>query len=163
VEPREVRTRKKESGMSELLLIRFFKDEILRKPTKLVEVIDEDLVELAGKMLACMKFNHGCGLSANQIGVDKKFCVVSFNEQTKDMALVNPEIVEKSKKKKLLYEGCLSAPRIFPPTKRHIEVKVKFQDLKGDDKELILKDLDARIIQHEVDHLNGKMVIDEYR
>lgn len=92
--------------MSELLLIRFFKDAILRKPTKLVDIIDEGLVELAGKMLACMKFNHGCGLSANQIGVDKKFCVVSLDNSTKDMALVNPEIVETSKKKKMLYVYC---------------------------------------------------------
>lgn len=145
------------------LRIHLYSEPVLQTPCEPVTVIDEALVELAGKMLAQMKINRGVGLSANQIGVNKKFCVVAFDGGKQLMVLINPTIIKASKEKVKLYEGCLSAPGIYPPVKRHKEVMVQFQNLKGEKCVYEMTDLDARIIQHEIDHLNGKMVVDPYR
>ncbi len=114
-------------------------------------------------MFATMRKNRGVGLSANQVGINKQFCVVLLDNGNRAMALVNPVIISKSKEKEKLYEGCLSAPKIFPPVKRHKKVVVEFQNLKGDRVVLEMTDIDARIIQHELDHLAGKTVVDPYR
>lgn len=114
-------------------------------------------------MLATMRLNRGVGLSANQVGINKQFCVVSLDNNTTQMALINPVIIYRSKEKVKLYEGCLSAPTIYPPTKRHKKIIVQFQNLKGDKCVFEMTDIDARIIQHELDHLAGKMTIDSYR
>ena len=108
-----------------------------------------------------MKFNRGVGLSANQVGIDKSICIASLEKQTKDIILVNPVIVKKSKEKEKLYEGCLSIPKVYPPMKRFIEVTVDFQNITGDNQRITVTGFDARILQHEIDHLNGKLVIDE--
>lgn len=110
-----------------------------------------------------MRLNHGVGLSANQVGINKQFCVVSLENNTRQMALINPKIIFKSKEKVKLWEGCLSAPTIYPPMKRHQRVVVQFQNLAGEKCVFEMTDIDARIIQHELDHLAGKMVIDSYR
>lgn len=145
------------------LRIHPYSDAALTTPCTPVTVIDEALVELAGKMLAQMKLNRGVGLSANQVGINKTFCVVALEGGKTLMAMINPTIIKASKEKVKLYEGCLSAPGIYPPVKRHKEVMVQFQNLKGEKCVFEMTDLDARIIQHEIDHLNGKMVIDPYR
>lgn len=147
--------------MSDLFVV-LYTDPILHKPVKQVEVIDDALMELAGQMLVTMRRYHGVGLSANQVGIDKNFCVVSLENNTKQLALINPKIIDTSKKKVLLYEGCLSAPRVFPPMKRHQSVIVEFQDFSGGKNVYEFTDLDARIIQHELDHLSGKTVVDPY-
>lgn len=114
-------------------------------------------------MLATMRINRGVGLSANQVGINKQFCVVSLENNTRQMALINPVIISRSKEKVKLYEGCLSAPTIYPPIKRSQKIIVQFQNLKGEKCVFEMTDIDARIIQHELDHLAGRMVIDSYR
>lgn len=146
----------------ENLYIRIYTDPILHKKCEPVTVIDDALVELAGKMLVIMRKNRGVGLSANQIGVDKQFCVVNLDGGKTQLAMINPKIIEHSKKRILLYEGCLSAPKIFPPSKRYDRVVVQFQDFQGEVVTYEMTDMDARIIQHEIDHLNGKTVVDNY-
>ena len=137
-----------------------YTDSILHRPTEQVDDIDDDLLDTLSKMLFCMKENTGVGLSANQVGINRRFCVVSLNNGQSQMAMINPIIVERSTKKILLNEGCLSAPRIWLPTKRHQKVKVKFTSLTGEENEYEMTDNDARIIQHECDHLDGKMITD---
>jgi peptide deformylase len=148
---------------SDKLYIRLYTDKVLQTTCEPVTVIDDSLMELAGKMIATMRINRGVGLSANQVGINKQFCVVSLEKGTRQMALINPIIIHKSKERIKLYEGCLSAPGVYPPTKRYQKVVVQFQNLKGDKSVFEMTDLDARIIQHELDHLAGKMVIDSYR
>lgn len=145
------------------LSIRLYTDPCLQTPCEPITVIDDSLIELAGKMLATMRLNRGVGLSANQVGINKQFCVVSLDGGKMPMALINPIIIKRSKEKVKLYEGCLSAPTIYPPIKRSQKIIVQFQNLKGDKTVFEMTDIDARIIQHELDHLAGRMVIDSYR
>ena len=145
--------------MTDTLKLSYHTDPILHKPTQ--KVTDDDLIILAGKMIGSMKFNRGVGLSANQVGIDKSICIASLEKQTKDIILVNPIIVKKSKEKEKLYEGCLSVPKVYPPMKRFVEVTVEYQTVTGEVQWMTAKGFDARILQHEIDHLNGKLVIDE--
>lgn len=149
--------------MGNTLFLRLFTDKIIQTKTEPVEIFDDSLLELAGKMIGSMKFNRGAGLSANQVGVSKRLCVVSLEDGTNDMVLVNPYITEKSGKKIASVEGCLSAPKVFPTIKRFEKIKVVYQTVNGDKKEMNLEGFDARIIQHEVDHLAGKTIIDTFR
>ena len=148
--------------MTDTLKLSYHTDPILHKPTKKVTEFTDDLIILAGQMIGSMKFNRGVGLSANQVGIDKSICIVSLEKQTKDIVLVNPVIVKKSKTKEKLYEGCLSVPKVYPPMKRALEVTVDFQTITGYKQRITVTGFDARIVQHEIDHLNGKLVIDKF-
>jgi peptide deformylase len=145
------------------LFIHLYSDKALTTPCDPITEITDELFDLAGKMFATMRKNRGVGLSANQVGVNKRFCVVLLDNGNRTLAMVNPVIISKSKEKVKLYEGCLSAPKIFPPVKRHQRVVVEFTTLKGEKTAFEMTDIDARIIQHELDHLDGKTVVDPYR
>ena len=100
---------------------------------------------------------NGIGLAANQIGIDKRVCVVNVKEP---LVLINPKIVEKSKEKFVFPEGCLSFPEIRGDITRAEEIRVKYQDLDGVHHTIECDGLLARCIQHEVDHLKGILFID---
>ena len=142
------------------IYIRHYKDPVLREVCKLVENIDDDLFDLAGKMMACMKCNRGVGLAANQIGIPIRFCVISVENNSRQMALINPVVESISKETDILSEGCLSLPTVYIPVERAKKIVVKFQDLAGEEQVYEFTDLDARIIQHELDHLRGKLIND---
>lgn len=144
----------------ETVYIRHYKDPILREQCKPVEKIDDALFDLAGKMMACMKHNRGVGLAANQVGVPIRFCVISVENNDKQMALINPIIESHSDDTEILSEGCLSLPTMYIPIERFKKVVVKFKDLLGDEQVYEFTDIDARIVQHELDHLNGKLIND---
>jgi len=147
--------------MNDKLAVRLFTYEGLHEVCKKVEKIDDEIFEIVSKMILCMKLNHGLGLSANQVGIQKQICVVSLENNTKQMALVNPKITHVSKKKKVRgTEGCLSAPRVFMPRKRFKEIIVECLDLTGKEQKYHVTDMDARILQHEIDHLRGRMITD---
>ena len=147
--------------MIDKVAVRLYMDPGLHKPCDPIKDIDDDIFELVSKMLICMKINYGVGLSANQVGVQKQLCVVSLENNTKQMAMINPKITHVSKKdRKKLSEGCLSAPRVFVPKKRYKEIVVECLNLQGDKQIFHLTNLDARILQHEIDHLNGITIID---
>lgn len=137
-----------------------FTEPILHKPTELVKTIDSEIVEAVSDMLFIMNKNTGVGLSANQAGLSKRFCVVNLKNGTLPLVLINPKIIEKSKEKIKLDEGCLSAPRIWLPMKRYKTIRIVCLSLKGEECEYEMTDLDARIVQHECDHLDGKMITD---
>lgn len=136
-----------------------YTDPILHKPCTPVAEINNDLLELAGSMIVEMHANRGVGLAANQVGIDKRFAVVSLENGTKDFAIINPEIIDKSKEKEVYSEGCLSCPGVSIPMKRPTRVVVRCYDLHSNEVTYEFTGLDARILQHEIDHLNGRMII----
>lgn len=145
----------------EKIYIRHYKDPVLRENCKPVETIDDKLFDLAGKMMACMKNNRGVGLAANQVGIPIRFCVISVENGAKQMALINPVVVSLSLDDTDIFsEGCLSLPTVYIPVERAKKIVVQFKDLSGEEQVFEFTDLDARVVQHELDHLNGKLITD---
>ena len=142
--------------------IRVLYDEILKKPTKQVEVFDENLEILANNMRDIMHKNRGMGLSANQIGLDMQLFVIELkpdkNKKISEIpftTIVNPEIIRTSNEKDKMVEGCLSLPGLEAEVERSTGITLKGQTIKGKKVQIKTKGLFARIIQHETDHLNG--------
>ncbi len=141
------------------LKLEAFINPIMHKKCEPVTEIDDNLLELIGKMFVKMQENNGVGLAANQVGISKQLCVATVENQTKLMAFINPKIIFRNKKKFKLKEGCLSAPGIMVARKRNTEIHVECLNIQGKKEVYKLTDFDARILQHEIDHLNGIMCI----
>lgn len=122
--------------------------------------INDDIRKLAKNMVIIMNKNDGLGLSACQIGKNIRMFVV-LKELSEKNIFINPEIVKISKKTDILEEGCLSLPGVYLPIKRAISLKIKALDENNKKFNLKAKDLLARTIQHEIDHLNGILIIDK--
>lgn len=135
-------------------------DEILRKKSKEVEVVDEKIKTLIEDMIETMHKYNGVGLAAVQVGVLKKVIVIDTYEKEEQFVLINPEII-KQKGEQEVEEGCLSFPNKFGRIKRPFEVTVIALDANGNKFKLTAKGLLAQAICHEVDHLNGKLFIDK--
>lgn len=131
---------------------------ILRTTTKKVAAVTKDVQKLLKDMEATTIAADGLGLAAPQIGSDQRVCVARINGRLTPM--VNPEITWKSAITETAEEGCLSLPGTWVPVSRAVEITVTFQNAKGERKELKLADMDARVVQHETDHLDGKLIID---
>ena len=135
--------------------------KVLRQRAKPVTKFEE-MEPLGRQMLEEMHRSHGVGLAAPQIGISQRIIVAdasSFDAAQKPMVLVNPEIVER-RGEELSWEGCLSLPGIEVEVKRSKEIRVKAQATDGTPLDLRLKNFPARIIQHELDHLNGILLLD---
>ncbi len=130
---------------------------MLRISTRPVEVFDDALRRLADDMLATMYDAPGVGLAAPQIGVQKRICV--FDAGDGPRVLVNPEIVEASGEWEF-EEGCLSVPGHFWNITRPAYVRAVGQDLDGARVEFAGEELLGRVLQHETDHLNGRLLIE---
>ncbi len=131
------------------------KDPILRKKCQKVKDINS-VKELILNMKETMRSAQGAGLAAPQVGELKRIIVVHFPGEEEPFCLVNPRVFSKSFKKYFDYEGCLSFPEVFLKIKRAKKIKVKALNEKGEKISLSLQGLPARIVQHEIDHLNGK-------
>lgn len=140
------------------LQIRIDGDPILRKKSRKVEVIDEDLHRLIDDMYETMYEAQGVGLAAVQIGKLKQLIVIDDYEGTK-IVLINPECVAEEGSSEAL-EGCLSVPERVGKVKRFEKIKIKYTDRDGEEKTLEAEDFLARIIQHEMDHLEGILYTD---
>jgi peptide deformylase len=136
--------------------IRIYPDSILRKKAQSVENIDGRVKDIADRLAEVMYANKGIGLAAPQIGVLSQIIVVSHGNTWK--ALINPEIVA-GEGESLMEEGCLSLPTIEVPVKRMEKVFVKGRDLQGKEVSLELFGFPGRVYQHEIDHLNGILII----
>jgi peptide deformylase len=124
---------------------------------------DEELVELSERMLETMYQNYGCGLAAPQVGVHKRIIVVDCadpEEEPEPIVLVNPEIVALSGDPVTEMEGCLSLPGISVPISRQPFARVKYLDLEGNECLVEGDGLLGRCLQHEVDHLDGRTLIE---
>ncbi len=142
---------------------------ILRKKSEIIEetkILDKDFQNLLLDMEETMIKKDGAGLAAPQIGKNIRVVVVSHNSKT--LFLINPQITKKSWAKEIEEEGCLSVLNekgeiIYAPIERHKKVNCIYFDEKGNKKKIFADKLFARVIQHELDHLDGILFIDRLR
>ena len=145
-----------------LLKILIFPDPRLRTVAKTVEVVDDSIKKLAQDMLETMYQGSGIGLAATQVNVHKRVIVLDISESKEEpLILINPEIKKIiDPNKKIFSEGCLSVPGFYEELKRPSSVEISYLDIDGERKLLSANDLLAVVIQHEMDHLDGKMMVD---
>ena len=136
-----------------MLTIRTLGDKVLAQKAKRVASIDDTIRNLCASMIDTMIKSGGIGLAANQVGILKRIIVVSDEGNIK--VFINPEITNFSEEKVSFEEGCLSLPQTFLTITRSENIMVKYRDLKGKPRMEKYSGLTARIIQHEVDHLDG--------
>ena len=138
-------------------------DRVLRQPAKRVAKVDNDLRDLARKMLQTMYSEDGIGLAAPQVGVNKQLLVIDADpedEKNRPLILINPKVTSYSKELATGQEGCLSIPGVYLDVIRPAAVEISYKDESGRPRKLKADDLVARVIQHEMDHLNGVLFVD---
>ncbi|MBE6936130.1 MAG: peptide deformylase [Ruminococcaceae bacterium] len=133
-------------------------DELLAKKSRKVEVFDARLHTLIDDMIATMHKKEGVGIAAPQVGILRRVVIVEPDAEH-TMTLVNPEILEYSGKAEGV-EGCLSVPNVWGIVERPTHVKVRAQDRDGNTFEFEAEDFHARIVCHELDHLDGTLFVD---
>jgi len=139
--------------------IRQYPDPALRMQAKPVEEFDDDLRRLVERMSALMVEARGVGLAANQVGILRRLFVFS-PEDDEVAAVVNPLIVRRSDEVEVDDEGCLSLQGVLAPVERALSVRVEGKNERGEDVAFDLEGFAARAVQHEVDHLDGVLMID---
>lgn len=140
-------------------------DDILKKKSKEIEVIDEKIKQLGQDMLDTMYKNDGIGLAACQVGMLKRMIVYDIRYIEEDAKkeghiLINPKITSRSKAMIEVEEGCLSFPDLYKNVVRHEKVTVEYTDIDGKRKKINAKDIEAVVLQHEIDHLDGIVFLD---
>ncbi|WP_041521974.1 peptide deformylase [Gilvimarinus agarilyticus] len=144
-----------------LLEILEFPDPRLRTIAKPVETVDDSVRELIDNMFETMYACPGIGLAATQVNVHRRIVVIDISEdQNQPLVLINPEVTVLGEDQAPYDEGCLSVPGFYESVDRPTEVKVNALDRDGKPFELIPDGLLAVCIQHELDHLNGKLFVD---
>ncbi|MEN8236263.1 MAG: peptide deformylase [Pseudomonadota bacterium] len=135
-------------------------------PTQKVTNIDKEILKLLDDMLDTMHENDGIGLAANQVGISKRLAVIDLGDEPshtnhpRPLKLINPQLIWAAKEKVPLEQGCLSVPEHCCEVIRPKEVKVKYTNEKGSEQEIHGTGLMAHCLQHEIDHLEGKLIID---
>jgi peptide deformylase len=145
-----------------LRTVRIYGDPVLRQPARPVESFDDPLREMVADMFETMHAYRGVGLAANQIGVAQRVLVVEIPQEEAEplrLALVNPALSEASGSE-TNEEGCLSIPGIYEDVKRALQVRVRAQNLWGEPLDFVAEGYLARVVQHEVDHLEGVLFLD---
>ena len=143
-----------------LLTLRHFPDPCLRETAQPVTVFDDELKTFVTDMTETMYAERGIGLAAPQVGVCKRVIIVDISEnRDQPMALINPEFIQ-CDGEMMMMDGCLSLPESYTETQRYSSVTVRYQDINGAEHTLEAEGLQAGCLQHEVDHLNGKLFID---
>lgn len=140
-----------------ILDIRVLGDPILRQTTEPVREITDELRTLVADMFETMHHARGIGLAAPQVGRTERLAVIEIEGEP--LVVINPEILETAGKAKA-EEGCLSIPDIYADVERPKDVVVRAMDLEGKTYEIQATDLLARCLQHEIDHLHGKLFLD---
>jgi peptide deformylase len=138
--------------------IRKFGDPVLKTRASPVESFDESLVRLTQDMLATMRDNEGVGLAATQVGRLKRVFVAAVEDDV--YVMVNPVLMDVSETTETATEGCLSIPGIQVDVERPTAVTISGQDVSGKPLRIEASDLLARVLQHEVDHLDGVLILD---
>jgi peptide deformylase len=138
--------------------IRQYGDTVLRMKAREVETFDEDLERLVERMTALMHEAAGVGLAATQVGVLRRLFV--FVDEGEDRVLVNPTITRSSSETEVDDEGCLSLRGVLVPVERPRAVTIEALDAKGAPVKLELEPPSSRVVQHELDHLDGVLIID---
>jgi peptide deformylase len=141
-----------------ILDIRVLGDPVLRKPTKPVTEVNDELRKLIADMFETMYAAEGIGLAAPQVGRSERLAVVDV--EGKKYTLINPEIVSRTGAVEKAEEGCLSIPDIYGDIDRPPDVTIRALDENGNQYEASANELLGRCFQHEIDHLDGKLFID---
>ena len=144
-----------------ILPILCYPDPRLHKVAKPVERVDERIQTLVKDMLETMYEAKGIGLAATQVDVHERVIVIDVSEErNQPMVLINPEIVWASEEKQLGDEGCLSVPGIYDGVERSVAVRLRALDADGASREIEAEGLLAICMQHEMDHLQGKVFVE---
>jgi peptide deformylase len=147
------------------LELRYYGDPILREHCTPVERFDAQLAEEADAMAETMIRERGIGLAAPQVGMTKRLIVAVQMKDVDDvdaepLALVNPEVLERSKSTWEFEEGCLSIPGVVGKVVRSEEAVVRYQDVEGNEHTIKAQGMFARVLLHEIDHLDGRLFVD---
>src|SRR5262245_14967190 len=137
-----------------------FGDPVLRSAASPVTDFDEDLANEAERMIGLMHDAIGVGLAATQLGVLRRMLVFQVGSEAEPTVLVNPEIEWRSEDSATAEEGCLSIPGVVVDVERPLFVRARAVDINGEPLTLESSGLEARVIQHEVDHLDGTLMLD---
>ena len=144
--------------------ILYVPDPILRQTSKKIKKITSKEIDISKKMIDLMLKAPGVGLAANQIGILKKIVTINLpnenNEENKIYTLFNPIITSYSKKKVIMEEGCLSIPKQFADIERPENITIEYLNEKNEKIKEKKQGYEARILQHEIDHLYGRLFID---
>ena len=144
-----------------VLKILIFPDQRLRTVAKAVTDIDEEVKTLSKDLLETMYEGNGIGLSATQVNIHKRILVVDVSEEKDSpMIFINPSVEVLGQEEKIYGEGCLSVPGFFEDVSRPDKIKITAQNLDGEKFSIEAEGLLAVAIQHEMDHLDGKMMVD---
>lgn len=138
-------------------------NEILRRKSDPIKKIDAKIKKLSDDMTDTVIKVNGLGIAAPQVGINLRLVIVRMNANTPQqmwVAMINPEITKYSQEEEVKEEGCLSLPGKYDKTMRALRVTAKYTDKKGKEQILHLDGLNAHIMQHEVDHVNGLLYID---
>jgi peptide deformylase len=162
VEPDEAREQAQTEVRRRLALaqIRQYPDAVLRMRANEVDRFDETLARLAERMTELMHDARGVGLAATQVGVLQRLFVFQADEEDEVRAVVNPQITARSEETESGDEGCLSLQGVLVPVERSVAITLEGQDLEGKPLRLELEELPARVVQHELDHLDGTLMIE---
>ena len=144
-----------------VLPIRVFPDPILRRRSRAILRVDEEIITLAKDMLETLKHAEGVGLAAPQVGVLKRLIAIRIPESA-PFAMANPEILHKFGEREVS-EGCLSVPGYTGIVKRSLKIEARALDMAGGRLQLSAEELLAQAIEHEVDHLNGILFLDHLK
>jgi len=160
-----------------VLNIHIYGDSVLRAKAEPIEQVTEEIRRLVADMAETMYAAGGIGLAANQVGVPQRLVIIDVNQVESEserpqgrrkvnpakrqlLPFLNPEVIGNGAEDRSLKEGCLSIPGLEGEVYRPLRVKVRYQDLEGATHELEAEGLLARVVQHEIDHLNGVLFID---
>lgn len=136
-----------------------YPDKILRNKSQEIKEVDQEVKDLALNMIETMKKSDGVGLAGSQVGINKRIVVIGWEDN--DIVLINPVVTKKSILKCVEKEGCLSFPELELEIKRPKKVTVQAIDYSGKKIKIDAEGLLARILQHEIDHINGILIIDK--
>ena len=140
--------------------IRQYPDPVLRMQAREVESFDADLRRLAERMTNLMRDANGVGLAATQVAVIRRVFVFQTDAEAEPVVVVNPVLVESSEEKSVDDEGCLSLIGVQMPVERAVSIKLGGRNLEGGEISLDLDEHPARVVQHELDHLDGVLILD---
>ena len=145
-----------------LRLVRQYPDPALRNAATAVAEVDDEVQQLAERMLDVMERAHGVGLAAPQLGILRRILVYRASDEDEPKVLINPELVERSDETEVGTEGCLSllGGELQVPVARHLRVRVSGRDVSGDAVDMDVDGFEARVIQHEIDDLDGILIFD---
>jgi len=134
---------------------------VLSRPARRIERKDGlDLPEIAAQMIETMELNHGVGLAAPQVGLGIRLLIAHSLETKETRPFVNPQILSSSRELEIRSEGCLSFPELYGDVERAKSIVLRYQDLELKQHEETLNGHFARVLQHEIDHLNGVLIVD---